>query len=138
MFKSDTKADPVLQTPLFAGLSKPQRAMVARAVTQLDLPAGHVVMREGSSGHDMFVVVEGALTMTRGGRSVGTVGPGDFFGEPAVRTGGRRTTTVTTDESVRLLHVDGRALPALIEHSDQVASRMLSPVARRADLSTAA
>ena len=79
----------------------------------------------------MFVVVTGTSTVTRRGEALGTVGPGDFFGEMAVLTGGRRTATVTSVEPARVLYADRRMLSTLMEQSDQIAARMLAPVARR-------
>jgi CRP-like cAMP-binding protein len=118
--------------PLFADLDADELDAVGRAVTELPFPADRVLLREGTRGSDMFIVVEGLLEVTRDGAHVATVGPGEFVGELAFLTGAARNATVTTRTPTRVLHVDSRALDEVLDRAPQIAVKMLPVVARRA------
>lgn len=124
--------DNLRNIPLFEGLDQDELAAVGRAVTELDLPAGRRLIAEGSRGYDMFVVVSGSLEVTRDGSHIADIGPGEFVGEMALLTGDERNATVTVATDAIVLHLDGRALSAVIDDSERVAARMLRIVARRA------
>jgi CRP-like cAMP-binding protein len=91
--------------PLFAACSPAELGRIGRLCTPVDISAGTVLVREGSSGHEMFVIAAGTATVTIGGDVVAEVGPGDVFGEMALLDGGQRTATVTatTDMVVEVL-----------------------------------
>src|SRR5436309_8993396 len=94
-FQRDVKVGALKQSPLFEGLSRKQLASLARLTDDLDVSPGMVLCKEGSRGREFFVIIEGEAAVTRGGRRVATVGPGDFFGEIALLAGVNRTATVT-------------------------------------------
>ena len=124
--------DDLRRIPLFEDLDQHELDAVGRAITELDLPAGRQLIAEGSRGHDMFAVLGGTLEVTRAGEHVADVGPGEFVGEMALLTGDERNATVTVATDARVLHLDGRALSALIDDTTRIAARMLKVVARRA------
>ena len=124
--------DHLRNVPLFEGLDHAELEALGRAVTEFDLPAGRRLIAEGSRGHDMFVVVDGTLEVTRGGAHVAEIGPGEFVGEMALLTGDERNATVTTATDARVLHVDGRGLSTVMGDTHQIAAKMLHVVARRA------
>ena len=75
----------------------------------LDVAEGKVLTREGDLGREFFVIVEGDVSVTKGGEEIRRLGPGDFFGEIAlVYESPRRTATVTISAPLawfpRLLH----------------------------------
>ena len=57
---------------------------------------GAVAIREGDLADRFYVVESGRVAVTREGRPLGELGPGDVFGEIALTIGGVRTATVTT------------------------------------------
>ena len=66
--------------PLFADLPKRHLQRLAREADELAFAPGEQIVREGSLGETVFVVMEGRAKVTRNGRRVGEVVPGDFFG----------------------------------------------------------
>ena len=56
--------------PLFADLDKHELDVLASASTELRLPAGKVLMTEGRTAHEMFVVMDGTLEVTKGGEHI--------------------------------------------------------------------
>lgn len=119
------------QVPMFASLDHNELDAVARSVTDLEFDAGHVLMREGASAHELVIVVDGQLEVTRGGEHIADIGPGGFAGELALFTHSLRHSTVATKTHVSLLHIDGRTFTALMEDVPLIAVKMLPIIAAR-------
>lgn len=117
--------------PLFAGLRDSELDVVGSAVTELNLPAGEVLMREGNLAHEMFIVLDGTLEVTREGEHVADIGPGEFAGEMALLTQARRDASVSTATEARVLHIDGRSFTNLLDDAPHLAVAMLPIVAAR-------
>ena len=105
-----------------------QLAQVAESV---DVTPGKVLVREGKSATEFFVIVEGELGVTRDGRTIGELGPGDFFGEIALIESSRRTATVTAKTDGRLFVLTRRAFWDLLDSNRDVERRVLRAVAKR-------
>ena len=123
--------DYLKQVPLFADLDGDELDHVAKAATDLQLEAGNVLMREGATAHEMVVVVEGSLEVTRDGEHIADIGPGGFAGEMALVTRSTRNSTVTTTTDCAVLHIDGRSFSALLSEVPEIAVKMLPVVASR-------
>jgi len=117
--------------PLFSGLSQKELRAVVQLATEVDEPAGTTLIREGDQGEELFVLVSGAARVSRKGRSVGELGPGDFFGELAMLTHAPRNATIVTTSDARLFIVSSRDFRRLIEGNSRMAVAMLSAVATR-------
>jgi CRP-like cAMP-binding protein len=112
-------------------LTADELAEVAGLAEEVSVPAGHELTREGEAGHEFLVLVDGAATVERDGRTVATLGPGDFLGEIALLVRARRTATVTTTEPTRLLVFDDRAFRELTERIPTLGARAWSGTAAR-------
>jgi CRP-like cAMP-binding protein len=119
------------QVPLFSDLDEDELDEVAQKATDLDLKAGSVIMREGSTAHEMVIVVSGTLEVTRGDDHIADIGPGGFAGEMALIARAHRNSTVTAKTDVALLHIDGRDFAALLEDVPRVAVKMLPIIVNR-------
>src|SRR5258708_24782018 len=93
---ADTRAARIKAVPLFAHCDSKQIDFIVTQVEEMDFPAGRVLCSEGSHGGDFFILESGAADVSRAGKKIATMKPGDFFGEIALVDGGRRTATVTT------------------------------------------
>jgi CRP-like cAMP-binding protein len=124
--------DYLRRVPLFADLDKHELEHVARTVTDLNLGAGREIIHEGAVAHEMVIVVDGTLEVTRGGEHVADIGPGGIAGEMALLVHGTRNSTVRAKTDVSLLHIDGRQFATLLEDVPQLAVKMLPIVAARA------
>jgi CRP-like cAMP-binding protein len=89
--------------PLFSSLTPEQRKAMA-TLTELRLePVGAQLIGEGAPGYSLFILLDGTATVTSGAAEVGTLGPGDFFGEIALLGNeDRRSATVTATSAVTL------------------------------------
>ena len=70
-----------------------------------DARPGEVLMRRGQSGDCMYFIVSGRVRV-EGWATGAELGPGDFFGEMALLSGGTRSATVTVLDTAELLVLD--------------------------------
>jgi CRP-like cAMP-binding protein len=117
--------------PLFRDLDSRELDAVGAVVTDLRFQAGDVLIRQGDSAHEMFIVAVGELEVTRDGEHIADIGPGSFAGEMAVLARTQRNSTVTAKSDVEVLHIDGRSLQALFADVPEIAVKMLPIVAGR-------
>ena len=129
--RHDEKIDQLGQVPLFAGLTRRHLERIARLCTRTDVDAGTVLCREGSAGHEFFVIVDGTATVTIRGSVVNTLGPGDFFGELALLDAGPRMATVTADSKLAALVLTSAEFSALLQDEPHVAVNLLPAVGAR-------
>jgi SAM-dependent methyltransferase len=122
---------------LFAGCAQDELKRVTNLAQEESVEAGTALTREGETGDRFYVVVEGAATVTRGREKLATLGPGSFFGETALLTGGQRTATVTADTALTLASFDQQAFDALLSESRTIARGIMEGVAERAPVGTA-
>jgi CRP-like cAMP-binding protein len=128
----NSKLDLIKGVPLFAGASKAELEEIAGIADEVDLPAGRTLIKEGDSGREFFVLIEGTADVTQEGREVRKImGPGDFFGEIALISKAPRTATITTTSPIRALVITDRAFRQLLEHSPQIAVTVLNALAER-------
>ena len=131
MLRKDAKVDLLKQVPLFERLSKRELKEIASLADELHLPAGRNLAREGATGKEFVVLVEGAADVRRRGRKINTLGSGDFLGEIALITGAPRTATVTTTTGARLLVITSSAFRRLMREVPSIQEKVLSALAAR-------
>jgi len=124
--------DHLRSVPLFANLDRQELNELGLLATELAFAPGKVLFQQGDRAHEMFIVVEGSLVVTRDDVYIADIGPGGFAGEMALLTDCPRNATVTTKTDVRLLHIEARSLQTLLESIPQIAVKMLPIVAGRA------
>jgi CRP-like cAMP-binding protein len=82
---------------LFDGVDADGMDHIAAVAVEVEFPADHAIARQGEIGSGFFVIVEGGARVIRDGRTVATLGPGDFFGELSVLDGQPRIAQVLAD-----------------------------------------
>jgi len=127
----NSKIDLIRRVPLFAACSKAELAEIASIADQIDLPEGKVLIKEGDTGREFFVLIDGTADVERGGRNVAKLGPGDFFGEIALIAKTPRNATITTTSPVRALVITDRAFRHLLDHSPKIQIGVLTALAER-------
>ncbi len=127
----DTKVKLLSEVTLFKPCRKGELVRIASLVDEIEAPKGKTLTREGDSGWEFFVVAEGKATARRGGRKVGEIGPGSFFGEMSLLDQGPRTATVTAETDMHLLVLSSRSFSSLMEEVPSVAKRILAGMAER-------
>jgi len=74
--------------------------------------SGTVIIQEGDVGDSFFVLTEGELKVTREGKLLNVLRPGDCFGEMLyfATTSSRRTTSITSQSRVVAVEIKAQAL----------------------------
>ena len=119
------------RVPLFASLERRELDAVANATTDLNVAAGTALLREGHTGRELIIVLEGALEVTRDGEHIADIGPGGFAGELALIGRTARNSTVVAKTDASLIHIDGRDFDTLMNDIPQIAVKMLPIIAAR-------
>jgi acyl-CoA oxidase len=128
-------ADDLARVRLFGGFSPQQRQRVLDAAETSEVAPGTTLVEEGEPDTDLYVLLSGAasvsLRLESGARlDVGTLQPGDSFGELAALLRDRRSASVIASEPCRLLRIREERLLSLIEDDGQVGLAVCRALAR--------
>jgi CRP/FNR family cyclic AMP-dependent transcriptional regulator len=127
----DTKVEALKRSPLFEGLSKKDLAELAKHSEDVDVPAGKVLCKEGETGSEFFVILEGEAEVTQKGKRVRTLGPDAFFGEIALVEPVPRTATVTAKTPLRFFVLTRSEFHGLLDQFPGIERKVLRALARR-------
>ena len=131
LFNQDTKVQALKRVPLFEGLSRKELADLARVTDDLEVPTGQVLCKEGDTGHEFFVIVEGEIDVTKGGKMVAQRDGGEFVGEIALLENVPRTATVTATTPLRLFVLTRQDFRQLVDANRTVEQKVMRALARR-------
>jgi CRP-like cAMP-binding protein len=131
MARHDAYIAHLTQVPLFGACSKEELRKLARRTTDIPIGDGQVLVREGDRGLEFFVVVSGRAKVTRRGRKVGELGPGDFFGELALLIDAGRNATVTALTPMEAIVLSRREFEAALADAPRMTRKIMAGMARR-------
>ena len=131
MFRNVPTDHELATVPLFANLSRKQLRFAAQLSTPLDLPAGHVLARQGSVGAEFFIVVQGSVEVVRSGELVTTRGPGSPLGEIALLGARPRTATLITKTAVHARVASQREFAGLLAEVPEISQRLRALMVER-------
>ena len=129
--RKNEKVELLKRIPLFAGCTKAELNEVAISADEREAPEADRLTEEGRRGREFYILVEGAVAVSRGGRKLADLGPGDWFGEIAILTFKPRTATVTATSSVHLLVIRDREFRQVVETTPRIGLKVLRSVAER-------
>jgi CRP-like cAMP-binding protein len=114
--------------PLFSSLSDKALNTVAVFASETSVSAGKRLVHEGDYSYDLIVIESGTADVIKGGEVVGSLGPGDVFGEMGMLSGGRRTADVVATSPMRLITLSKWDLRRI---SDEVGDQLQALVDER-------
>ena len=117
--------------PLFARLKPRELERLAKRMSERRWSEGDVVITEGKGGIGFWVIEDGNATVSVRGKSVGTLGPGDHFGEIALLDDGPRSATVTAATDLRCQGIVAWEFGPFVQENPEVAWPMLQTLATR-------
>jgi CRP/FNR family transcriptional regulator, cyclic AMP receptor protein len=129
--RRDAKIELLKKVPLFSGCSKSELRELAKTADELDLRQGTVLTREGRLGREFFVLIDGTAEVTKKGKKIAQLGPGDWLGEIALITDQPRTATVTATTPVDVLVITDRRFRSVVETMPSIAMKVLASVGER-------
>lgn len=119
------------RSPLFDGLAEQEVSRVLARFDTTHFPAGHTVLREDLKGNDFFIIVAGTAAVLVGGRRLGQLGPGDFFGDLGVLSDGRRLASVRAERPLHCLVLSNGLLEQLLLDHPRLGVNMLRGLVTR-------
>lgn len=127
---------PMRKLPLFAGLSDVQLFQVLMRTRTLEFDAGEVIFRRGDPGDSFFVVQSGKVEARLPwllvlSRVVGTMGPGDFFGELALLRRQPRAATARCAAKTVCFSLSAPDLEALMRAQPDIAAAVSAAAGKR-------
>ncbi|MCA9682673.1 MAG: cyclic nucleotide-binding domain-containing protein [Myxococcales bacterium] len=96
----------------------------------VDYAAGTVMIREGDNTDCLFVVVEGDVRVSRGGRQLNTLTRGSHFGEMGLLNQRPRSATVTATSPVHALVLERDAFNDVLREDTGLAAKLLYKLAQ--------
>jgi hypothetical protein len=126
----------LLGTELLKDLSVAEATALSTFFERRTVPAGQVIVRQGESGDDLYIVEQGEVevlveTGAAPPRRVNLLRAGDYFGEVAIVNGGRRIATVTATEPTTILRLDGSSYAQYLSHTSAVQDHMTATASAR-------
>lgn len=123
--------DHLARVPLFSTCSKRELAQLASRTTDVSIPAGRTLLREDTVGNEFFVIVSGRAQVTRAGRLVAELGPGDFFGELALLDRAPRDATVVSLTPIQAVVLNRAEFLDALAVAPAMTLNLLSGMSRR-------
>ncbi len=108
--QSESLAKSLLATDLFSNLSVSEGDRLGQYMRRVHVEPGQYIIRQGMISDDLYVIESGEAEIhvvdgPGSTRKVHEVGPGDYFGEIGLLTGGERTADVIASTSMSLLRL---------------------------------
>ena len=132
---TDPRFEPLRHITIFAGLDEPALERLMSKALRLEVPAGRVVVREGESGNQFYLVMSGCARVVKGFGTereveLAQIRTGDFFGEMCLLETLPRVATVQTVSAAKLLRLSAMAFLDLYETRPDQHSILILNLAR--------
>jgi CRP-like cAMP-binding protein len=127
----DDAVELISSLSLFADLGGPQLEAISHIFEETTFAPGQRILRQGITGSNFYVVVDGEASVMIDGEERASIGRGDFFGEMSLLLGGAPTADVTARTPLRCLVLAGPDLHGFLDKFPTVMYRMLVAMARR-------
>ncbi|HEX9602277.1 MAG TPA: cyclic nucleotide-binding domain-containing protein [Myxococcales bacterium] len=116
---------------LFRGLAGEELATIAEIAEEQPFAAGEPVLAEGEPGDALYLVVEGALRVHRGGKQLAQLGVRDVFGEMAMLDPQPRSASVTVVKDAVLLKIGRDDFRDVLQERPEICMGVIQVLSRR-------
>jgi CRP/FNR family transcriptional regulator, cyclic AMP receptor protein len=96
-----------------------------------DVTAGTVIFEEGTTGSEMFGIVEGEVEVRLPSGAARRLGPDETFGEMAIVDSSPRSATVVAVTDTKLAVIDRHRFLFLVQETPMFALQVMSSIADR-------
>lgn len=117
--------------PLLAGLPHSDLEQLAKKIAEVRHSKGSEIIKEGTSGSSVFLIVEGVCEVRRGNNRIRELAAGEFFGEISILDPAPRTATVRAVENSVLLVLEGYDFRTALKSSREMSQRLIVALAER-------
>ncbi len=116
---------------LFSSCSNKDLEKIAKAGDEVTMEAGSLVVDQGQTGREAFVILKGSATVRRNGKKVATLGPGSVVGELSLLDHGPRTASVVADTDCVMLVISQRQFLGVLDSIPALSHKLLATLAGR-------
>ena len=117
--------------PLFSACSKKELEKVAKVADEITMTAGTMIVDQGQTGREAFVIMSGDITIKRSGRKIATLGVGDVVGELSLLDHGPRTASAICATDCTLLVIDQRRFLGVLDDVPAISHKLMGVLASR-------
>jgi CRP-like cAMP-binding protein len=117
--------------PLFSDCSKRELDHIMKASREITVEPGASIVEQGQMGTEAFVILDGDITVRRGGRKIADLGSGDIVGEMSLLDHGPRTATAVAESPASLLALEQNDFRKVLNNHPSIAVKLLATMAER-------
>ncbi|MCA9826468.1 MAG: cyclic nucleotide-binding domain-containing protein [Dehalococcoidia bacterium] len=116
---------------MFQGVPDSTLERLERMARERNYEPGDEIMSQDMQGVGVFVLLDGEAEFVRDGQTLGTLGPGSFFGEMALLDHYRRSGTIRAKQPSRCLAIPRSDFVAELKASNDLCFNMLVHMTHR-------
>lgn len=128
---STSPAEHLAQVPLFRNLPRKSLEGLGKIARVREFAPGQVLMEEGGGGVGVFHILEGEVEVSRGGKAIAILGPGDVLGEMAILDDSPRSATATATAPTRCLAIVRWDFLASLKQEPEIAVELVRALSAR-------
>jgi CRP/FNR family cyclic AMP-dependent transcriptional regulator len=117
--------------PLFNACSKKELEKVAKAADEIKMTEGSLIVDQGQTGREAFIILTGDVIIKRSGRKIAMLGAGDVVGELSLLDHGPRTASAICATDCTLLVIDQRRFISVLDDVPSIAHKLMGVLASR-------
>jgi CRP/FNR family cyclic AMP-dependent transcriptional regulator len=99
----------------FADLTDAELALLVSKGTKLHIPANWSVIWEKTPADKAYIILDGEVSVRKGGQEIARLGPGDTVGEAAIVAHKLRSASVVSVTELEVLHYTSEAVQELLD-----------------------
>lgn len=132
--RRDPKVDALSTIDVLAGSSHRDLQEICRLTTEVRIPAGQVLCKQGTKAEEVFLVIDGTVTVSRDGVPLAVVGAGGIVGEMALMDRTARTATAVAATELSALVLSTSEFSALLQRFPVIAANLHAVNAARTEV----
>jgi len=129
--RRDSKIEHLSRVRMFSALNKKELGLIGRVSDEVHVQTGKVLCREGETGHEFFLILDGQAEVETAGQHVALLSAGQYFGELSLLTRAPRNATVTAKSDMDVLVLGQREFSAILEEVPALSHKLLAVMAER-------
>jgi PPM family protein phosphatase len=119
------KREVLAKMPLFSRLAEREMLRIMHVADVLAFESDQVVVQEGDRGDELFIVLSGHVSVSRGGAALTEFGQGEHFGEMALIRAMPRSATITATEPSEIIVLKRNDFYEILRKEHELAVKLL-------------
>jgi len=123
--------DFLARVPLFEHCTPEELSAIAAAALQSAYEPAQIIVTQGTPGQAFYLITAGAAEVSRDGKSLATLNPGEFFGEMSLLDSAPRSATIKAVAHTECLMLSSWDFKRLLQDHPSIAIKLLEVLSRR-------